>query len=153
MLYCSQIPPLWKKELLPCFPGEGKALEKALPAPGSLCSWSCMEPEPCRAPSTSTRMCLHPHPSTAPAASAHVLNLAHISEAKDLKNPASVSDDFTVTKASTSLGSRRCEDFQEGASCALWPGERLPPATYRHSSLRSVPAGKCRKDSEMCTHL
>lgn len=71
---------------------------KSLPASGSLCSWSCMEPEPCRAPSTSTK---HQHCSSSICPFFHLPN---ISKDNDLKSPASISGDFSVTKSFTSLG-------------------------------------------------
>lgn len=159
MLCCSQIPLLWKKELLACFPGEGGSLEKALPAPGSL---EAALPQPVLLVLHGARdlqSTQHKHQDVPPPEHQHCsssicpfIHLANISKANHFKNPASISDDSSVTKRFTSLG-WRCEDFQDGASCALWPSERLPSPTYRHSSLCSVPSGKCRKDSEVCTRL
>lgn len=133
MLYCSPIHLLQKKELLACFPGEGRALEKALPAP---CSLADALPQPVQLVLWGVRdlqSTQHKHQDVPPLKHQHCsssicpfIHLTNINKDNDFKNPVSITDDFSVAKLFTSLGWRRCEDFQDGASCALWPGERYP---------------------------
>lgn len=119
------------------FPGKGRALEKALFGARDLQSTQ------------------HKHQDVPPPSHQHCSSstcpLSSIKD-NDFQNPASIPDVFSATKPFTFLRWRRREDFQDGAPCALWPGESLLPPPTGTAAFALRPQGNAERN-QRCAHV